>query len=68
MAAWWRTLSEARRQVLISMCFNLSVGGLFAFKQMLGACERGDSLQAAEEMLASNRPARSASWPRSLRG
>jgi hypothetical protein len=52
-APWWRKLSDARQQVLISIYFNLGVSGLLAFKRMLAACERGDYRRAAEEMLAS---------------
>lgn len=42
--------------MLISRCFNLVVADLFALKQMLAACERGDYGRAAEETLALKSP------------
>lgn len=43
-----RCAYDARQRVLVSMCFNLGVAGLLAFKQMLAPCERGDYGWAVE--------------------
>jgi lysozyme len=50
---WWRKLSDARKKVLISMAFNLGIGGLLGFNNMLASLREGDYVSAAEEMLAS---------------
>lgn len=50
---WWRTLSEVRQKVLISMAFNLGTNGLLGFNKMLSYLQDGDYSAAAEEMLAS---------------
>lgn len=46
-------LSEVRQWVLIDMCFNLGIGGLLKFKNMLSAIETNDFNTAADEMLNS---------------
>jgi len=50
---WWRSLSETRQKVLVSMAFNLGMGGLLSFTEMLSALESGDYAEAAAQMLAS---------------
>ena len=50
---WWRKLSETRQKVLISMAYNLGVGGLLEFNRMLSALQDGDYATAAQEMLSS---------------
>lgn len=50
---WWRSLSDARKKVLISMAFNLGISKLLSFNQMLSALESGDYSAAAEQMLSS---------------
>ena len=50
---WWRSLSAARQNVLISMAFNLGVDGLLGFTRMLSNLQDGDYSGAAEEMLSS---------------
>jgi len=50
---WWRSLSDTRQKVLISMAFNLGMSRLLAFNGMLSALESGDYSEAAEHMLAS---------------
>lgn len=50
---WWKSLSDVRKKVLISMAFNLGVGGLLKFSGMLSALQDGDYSTAAEHMLAS---------------
>jgi len=46
----WDQLNEARRAVLIDMCFNLGYGGLLQFKRMLHWIAKGYYQQAALEM------------------
>lgn len=50
---WWAELTEARRFVVVDMCFNLGLAGLRKFKKMLSALEAGDYDSAADEMLRS---------------
>lgn len=50
---WWRKLSVARQNVLISMAFNLGMQGLLGFSRMLSCLQDGDYSCAAEEMLSS---------------
>lgn len=50
---WWRGISAARQNVLISMAFNLGVDGLLGFTRMLSYLQDGDYPAAAEEMLSS---------------
>lgn len=46
-------LSEARQAVLISMAFNMGLGGLCEFRNMFAALERSDFDTASKEMLYS---------------
>ena len=50
---WWRKLSPVRQNVIISMAYNLGVGGLLRFNRMLSYLQDGDYAAAAEEMLSS---------------
>lgn len=50
---WASQLDEARRGVLINMCFNMGSGRLMGFKNMLAAMQRGDWDTAARELLDS---------------
>lgn len=50
---WWRGLDEARREVVVSMAYQLGVEGLLRFTNTLGAMRRGDYAAAADGMLAS---------------
>jgi lysozyme len=50
---FWDDLSEARQIVLVDMCFNLGLQGLFGFKDMMIAIEAKDFDRAAQEMLDS---------------
>lgn len=50
---FFEELNEARRIVLIDMCFNLGVQGLLGFEDMLSALKDGDYNSAADEMLKS---------------
>ena len=47
---WWRELSEARQQVLVSMVFQLGWSGVAGFAKFWGALQRGDYKSAAAEM------------------
>lgn len=50
---WWTTLTDSRQNVLLNMCFNLGIDRLLKFKNMLLACEAGNYLGAAQEMMDS---------------
>lgn len=50
---WWKTLTENRQRVLISMCFNLGIDGLLGFKNTLAMIKKGDYEGAAKGMLNS---------------
>lgn len=49
----FKTLSEVRRAVLISLAYQLGVNGLMAFKRFLEALNKGDYLKASVELLDS---------------
>ena len=50
---WWRSLSDARRRVLVNMRFNLGMAGLLGFKNTLRFIEQGDYKRASANMLVS---------------
>jgi len=50
---WVIDLKEHQKMVLINMAFNLGVGGLLTFKNMLQALEQGDLALVEYEMLDS---------------
>lgn len=50
---WMTQLNEPRQAVLYGMAFNMGVGGVLKFKQMLLAAQKGDFLSASREMLSS---------------
>ena len=50
---WFEDLDEVRQRVLVNMCFNLGIGGLSEFKNMLAAVEGGNYEEAAEQMASS---------------
>lgn len=50
---WWRSLSDTRQKVLISMAFNLGLTGLLGFHDMLSSLQEGDYSTAATHMLNS---------------
>lgn len=56
---WTISLDDARRGVLINMCFNLGIAGLLTFVHMLAAAERQDWPIAAAE-------ARDSTWRRQV--
>lgn len=50
---WWRSLSDTRQKVLISMAFNLGISRLMGFQNMLASLQEGDFAAAAGHMLDS---------------
>ena len=50
---WWKTLSDARRGVLLAMAFQMGVDGLLKFKNTLEAVRMGQYDKAADGMLQS---------------
>ena len=50
---FWHKLSEARRDVLINMAYNLGVAGLMKFKVTLGLIAEGNYTEASKQMLKS---------------
>ena len=50
---WWRSLTDARRRVLVNMRFNLGMAGLLGFRNTLKFIEGGDYKRAAANMLLS---------------
>jgi lysozyme len=46
-------LNDARKAVLINMCFQLGITGLLKFEKMIAAIDRKEWEVAAKEMLAS---------------
>lgn len=50
---WAKDLNEARQAVLISMVFQLGIGGVLGFGQFLKALQAGNYAVAADEMLDS---------------
>jgi len=58
---WWRGLNGPRMAVMVSMCFNLGIGGLLRFKKTLAAIEGEEWDIACIEMLDSK-------WARQVGG
>lgn len=52
---WVMGLDQARRIAILSMAFNMGIGGLLKFKKMLAALKIGNYEEAARESLASVR-------------
>jgi lysozyme len=51
--AWWRTLNDARQDVLLNMCFNLGINRLLKFKNTLAAIKGGHWAEASAGMKSS---------------
>ena len=49
-ASTWSNLNDTRRAVIISMIFNLGIGGFMKFMRVNDALDAGDWPEAAEEM------------------
>lgn len=52
-ASWWRTLNDARQDVMVNLTFNMGWGGLSTFKNTLAAIKAGNFEQAAYGLLDS---------------
>lgn len=52
-APWWKSLNDARQNVLLNMCFNMGWPRLSGFKQFLAALQAGRYDMAAAEMMDS---------------
>jgi len=50
---WFKSLDDARQNVLLNMGFNLGVPGLLKFQKTLDCVRHGDYKKAAAEMLNS---------------
>tara|TARA_R100000541_G_C1863714_1_gene79677 strand:+ start:42 stop:461 length:420 start_codon:yes stop_codon:yes gene_type:complete len=50
---WLLNLDDVRQNVLVNMAFNLGVGGLLTFNNMLKECADGHFYAASKEMLDS---------------
>ena len=50
---WWTGLDDVRQDVLVNMAFNLGIGALLAFHEVLGRMRAGDYVGAAAGMLDS---------------
>ena len=50
---WFDKLNDARKAVLLNMCFQLGIAGLMGFKNTLAKIEAGDYAGAASNMLKS---------------
>ncbi|WP_250512716.1 glycoside hydrolase family protein [Caballeronia sp. INDeC2] len=51
--SWWRALDAVRQRVICNMCFNMGIGRLLGFKNMIAAARAGNYSKAALEMLDS---------------
>jgi lysozyme len=49
----WNNCNEARQAILISMCYQLGLAGVSAFKKMWAAIEASDWKEASKQMLDS---------------
>ncbi len=56
-APWWRSLNDARQDVMVNLCFNMGWGdgahGLSSFHNTLGHIQAGRYAEAAQGLLAS---------------
>lgn len=50
---WWRSMCDARQDVLVQMVFQLGINGVLAFHRTLGAMHDHDYAGAAKGMLQS---------------
>lgn len=51
--AWFRYLSPVRQDVILCMLFNLGLPRFKGFKKMISAIQKGDYIEAADQMLDS---------------
>jgi len=52
-ADWYGLLNDARKSAILDMTFNLGIGGLLKFTDMIAAIVKGDYTLAAKAMLDS---------------
>ena len=52
--AWFNTLDDVRKRVIVNMVFNMGLSTLLKFKLMIGAIEIGDHDEASTQMMLSN--------------
>ena len=48
---WWRTMNDARQDVIVNMVFNLGIEGFLAFHHTIAAEEADNYALAAADML-----------------
>lgn len=51
--AWFNSISSVRQDVVLSMIFNMGLGGFKEFTKLLAALQNGDFKRASDEMLSS---------------
>nr|PMK30649.1 hypothetical protein BCU03_09540 [Vibrio breoganii] len=51
--SWYRGLNESRQAIIISMAYQLGIGGLFKFKRMIAAIKNNDFEKVKIEALDS---------------
>ena len=51
--SWFANMSDARQRALTNMAYQLGIGGLLEFKEMLSAMGNGDYMEAASHALDS---------------
>ena len=50
---WWRSMSDVRQSILVSMAYQLGISGLLKFKNTLWSMRTGNYKAAARGILAS---------------
>ena len=48
--SWWRSLSEARQEVMVNWAFNVGIVGLLGFKLAIAAIQAGNYVEGAAQM------------------
>ena len=51
---WSNQIDDVRQEVLLNMCFNMGIGRLMGFSNMIAAAQRGDWDVAADELMDSD--------------
>ena len=59
--AWFKQLTPARQDVLLSMIFNMGLNGVLGFRNTLAAIQKGEYDLAAKQMLESK-------WAKQVKG
>lgn len=52
--AWYKTLNNSRKAVVVSMVYNLGLGGFGKFTRLIAALDKKDFDLAADEIIDSN--------------